>query len=513
MDDFDIINEELIEQANNLHKYATNKVICEQNKFRKLDDEHIKENSEIKQLKLICIDEKEVSKDIKLASKDLTDKEVNDIDNNNVNTNNEHLTLICKEIEEKESNNDENINFLDDKYKDTCSLNLKNEDISDSISKEYEAIDFYDFEKIKELDLFELNGLDKEDRMKIHKILKGHPQICSKTNTAGVMTIKLTRRTKRFIFTLKKINKDTTEACRIICSMLKVPYKNISFAGNKDKRAITYQQVSVEGCSFLSLYNLAKKINTNDGSLAIYNIRQCNNHLKLGELKGNRFCITIKKLESSINDDFWMDKINPNKLQDGFINYFGQQRFGKNLDNHIIGGLILKNDYEKAIEEIMSLRKSDNDNIKEAKELYFTGNYNESMKMFPFRYVVEKWICKCRNNKTNDKKVIFGIKKETLKLYLHAYQSFIFNNEINDEIENVGQANLLIDKSIELKIEENKHLKGGNRKIIEKAFDIKFVKSNNSITINFTLNSSCYATMALRELIGDSVVFAHNKTI
>ncbi|KAM0682572.1 multisubstrate pseudouridine synthase 7, partial [Conglomerata obtusa] len=242
MDDFDIINEELIEQANNLHKYATNKVICEQNKFRKLDDEHIQENSEIKQLTLCGIDEKEGCKDIRLAFKDFTDKEYDVFDSNNVNINNEHLTLICKDIEIKEINNKQNNIVSDNIYKDTCNLKPNNHDNFDSISKEYEAIDFYNFEKTKEYVLFELNGHDKEDRMKIHKILKGHPQICSKTNTAGVMTIKLTRKTKRFIFTLKKINKDTTEACHIICSMLKVPYKNISFAGNKDKRAITYQQ-------------------------------------------------------------------------------------------------------------------------------------------------------------------------------------------------------------------------------------------------------------------------------
>src|SRR3989338_9232791 len=47
--------------------------------------------------------------------------------------------------------------------------------------------------------------------------------------------------------TLKKTDFDQQKALRTIADSLKIPLKNIGFAGTKDKKAITSQLISIKG--------------------------------------------------------------------------------------------------------------------------------------------------------------------------------------------------------------------------------------------------------------------------
>ncbi|KAM0675314.1 hypothetical protein GVAV_001139 [Gurleya vavrai] len=405
---------------------------------------------------------------------------------NSIEKNNEYNNNI-------DNNNVEKNNIIDN--------NLENKDREDFIN-------LYDFSNEKDINLFQINNLDKNERTKIHKIINKHPLLNSKTNQNGHLQVDFCKSNKFYEFTMKKINKNTVEACNFICSMLKISFNKISFAGNKDKRAITYQKIVVEGCKFFDLINLAYKFKKENGNISIFNIKQCGSHLKLGNLLGNKFIIAIKDKNENLDSELEkIDEAKVKKLENGFINYYGQQRFGKNFDNHLLGKMILNNEYEKFINEVMSIKESDTADVNDAKIFFKEKKYEKASVKFPYRYIVEKNICRGRNRNFSDKKIVLGIKREVLKLYLHAYQSFNFNDQINKEIENCDDKNKLKDKILDLKIEKNKHLKGGKRKMIEKAFDVHLVKNLNSITIHFSLPVSCYATMALREIIGDSVLF------
>lgn len=95
---------------------------------------------------------------------------------------------------------------------------------------------------------------------------------------------------------------------------------------------------------------------------------------------------------------------------------------------------------------------------------------------------------------------------------MHAYQSYIYNKKVNDEIQSCKDKETLKDKKISLEIRNNKHMKGDTRKIIETARDIQMTKEQDSVVIMFTLSPSCYATMALREVIGDAVFYTQKQT-
>ncbi|KAM0676617.1 hypothetical protein BDAP_002201 [Binucleata daphniae] len=93
---------------------------------------------------------------------------------------------------------------------------------------------------------------------------------------------------------------------------------------------------------------------------------------------------------------------------------------------------------------------------------------------------------------------------------MHAYQSYIFNNKVNKEISKCLDKQKLYEKSIGLEVRNNKHMKGDSRKIVEVASNVKMIKEEDCVVISFTLKPSCYATMALREIIGDAVLY-NNK--
>ena len=85
-------------------------------------------------------------------------------------------------------------------------------------------------------------------------------------------------------FLLKKKNYNTLRAIQQISKKLRINEKNIEFAGNKDKNAITEQVISI--------YKGNKNIeNINIKDIELKFLGQGNERIFLGNLKGNEFII------------------------------------------------------------------------------------------------------------------------------------------------------------------------------------------------------------------------------
>lgn len=109
-------------------------------------------------------------------------------------------------------------------------------------------------------------------------------------------------------FTLQKTNRETQDAIGHISRALGVNHKELSVAGTKDKRAITYQRVSLRrGRSTLesvwkATNNIHRNGNTEDSAMQRRGDRGCRvgdieyaqEALELGHLKGNRFTIALR---------------------------------------------------------------------------------------------------------------------------------------------------------------------------------------------------------------------------
>ena len=122
-------------------------------------------------------------------------------------------------------------------------------------------------------------------------------------------------------YKLTKRNCDTLKAVELISKRLNVPIKFIGYAGNKDKYAETEQSISIP-----QVFRKRADIVRID-KIALEFLGCGKNRIHLGDNYGNAFEIKVYNYK----------KYHPSTF---FINYFGEQRFGK--DNHIIGKKSLK---------------------------------------------------------------------------------------------------------------------------------------------------------------------------
>ncbi|AWI33834.1 tRNA pseudouridine(13) synthase TruD [Helicobacter apodemus] len=136
------------------------------------------------------------------------------------------------------------------------------------------------------------------------------------------------------IIKLRKKNITTFEMLKAFSSYLGVKENEIGYAGLKDKDSLAIQHISLP-----SLYE--KKLESFfHERIKILETTKHQNKIKIGHLKGNRFFIRVKKL-NPLNSVKIFQIISQIKSY-GIPNYFGYQRFGKNLDNYLLGESIIK---------------------------------------------------------------------------------------------------------------------------------------------------------------------------
>lgn len=203
-----------------------------------------------------------------------------------------------------------------------------------------------------------------------------------------VSDISLVDNGKYLIFRLHKTNTNTETALQLIARALNIDRKNIGSAGNKDKLAVTTQNISIRGATKEKVLSL-RFDNFNLSFLGCLN-----EPLSLGDLKGNHFDITIRNLSSSPK--------NKTKM----INYFGTQRFS--INNADIGKAIIKKDFKKAIDLILMKESFDEEKVR---------NF-------------------LRNQPTDFVGALKRIPFKNLKLYVHSFQSYLWNQVVNTIISN-----------------------------------------------------------------------------
>ena len=228
-------------------------------------------------------------------------------------------------------------------------------------------------------------------------------------------------------------NWETNLLIREISNRLHVSRKKIEFAGTKDKRAITTQLMSL--CA-----PVEDVTNIMIRDVNIENLYTSNKPVKIGSLVGNSFKIVVRniELEKSVAFECIQQIISFILCNDGFPNFYGVQRFGIIRPiTHVVGKYVVEDDFEKAVMTyVANPIQGENEKAYEVRKLLQeTHDFPEALKSYPNHLNFEKAIL----NKlvVDPKDFVVALKilpKNLLMMFIHAYQSYIFNKILSERI-------------------------------------------------------------------------------
>ena len=236
--------------------------------------------------------------------------------------------------------------------------------------------------------------------------------------------VKLKKNGPYTIFELKKRDIDLVQAKKTIARKLKVSYREIDHAGIKDKIAVTTQLISIKT-------NRTDRTDFQTPSIALKKIGCSLKPLKSGDLKGNKFTVTLRDLSKK---DVEKIKSNVKKIKiSGIPNYFDSQRFGEDLSREgFIAKRLMKDDYETALKLYLTSENNRSSEKNEAHKLIYKS-WNKWMKCLghlqPFQKLdEEKKIVYYLTRNPNDYLQAFRkINKLKQEILVSAYQSYIWN--------------------------------------------------------------------------------------
>ncbi|TLU65050.1 tRNA pseudouridine(13) synthase TruD [Thalassotalea litorea] len=294
---------------------------------------------------------------------------------------------------------------------------------------------------------------------------------------------------EHLVLHIRKTGANTTFVARQLARYFKVKDALVSYAGMKDRNAVTEQFFSI---------HLPGKPADDISSLAIEGVEvlgkyRHNKKLKTGALSGNRFELVITGV-TDIDDIYrrWVQV-----CKHGVPNYFGEQRFGINGNNLT------------QAQEMFAGKK-----IKDKKK---RGFYLSAVRSFLFNQLVHQRI----------EERLFSVPQAGDVMMMSGSQSVFAIDEVSDDIrERFSQNDIDITACMwgrgqlmsTLRVEQREQaiaenypeycegletfgLKQERRRIRLMPSDADISQKDDTVTIKFTLPAGSFATTILRELV------------
>ncbi len=173
-------------------------------------------------------------------------------------------------------------------------------------------------------------------------------------------------------YLLRKTRWNTKDAVSAIAERLGINEKNITVAGIKDRQAVTEQHIAI-------FRGKKEHENLKIKDLELKYLGNGSERIHTGLLEGNEFELKVREID------------NPAEARETMPNYFDTQRFGVNNTNAEVGKALVMKEFQKAC-ELLGLEPEDR-------------NYVDTLK-----------------------------NQKLLTLYLHSYQSLLFNLALSEYI-------------------------------------------------------------------------------
>jgi tRNA pseudouridine13 synthase len=232
-------------------------------------------------------------------------------------------------------------------------------------------------------------------------------------------------------FEIRKTGLSTFQAVRAIARALNVPPIRISYAGLKDAQATTYQVLSVHGVPPDAVVALDLP-----GIRILWAERHARK-LKIGHLRGNRFTIRVRNVDSAAVPQ--AQAILDVLAERGVPNRFGAQRFGMRGDSDRLGRSLVRRDPEGFITAFLGGPDSaESELVREARARFDAGQWPEALQMFPGAMAEERRALEVLIRPGGDYQRATAAVSSRLKTFLvSAYQSALFNQVLDARMDSL----------------------------------------------------------------------------
>ena len=229
-------------------------------------------------------------------------------------------------------------------------------------------------------------------------------------------------------------NWETNRLIRLLSRSMRISREKVGFAGTKDKRAVTTQRMSFE-CdpSKLGLVDLQ--------DIEFSNVFRSDVPVKMGDLKGNRFVINVRDVETSPEEtkDIVSAVTDEVMAEGGFPNYYGVQRFGISRPvTHLVGERLVRGDLRGAVETYLFYPSLyEEDIVRQTREELrkCDGDYSKIDLLLPKIMGFEQTLVDyLRQNPGDYKGAIESMPSNLQMMFTHAYQSYLYNLMLSERM-------------------------------------------------------------------------------
>ncbi|XP_040885723.1 pseudouridylate synthase 7 homolog-like protein [Toxotes jaculatrix] len=258
-------------------------------------------------------------------------------------------------------------------------------------------------------------------------------------------------------FTLRKENLETLEAISYMAATLGVLPSDFTYAGIKDKRAITYQSMVVKKVSPQRLKE--KTAEFEKRGMRLSHVRSVHEPLRLGQLQGNHFDLVVRDLRPHGANDAHSSGADRNTRlvalvkeavenikATGFVNYYGPQRFGsgQSVQSDRVGLALLKEDMVSAVRLFFTPEEGDDPQSQAKRHFLQTDNAKESLALMPLSKARERLMLRALNRygtgPNGCAQAWLSLPHSMRVFYPHAYCSRVWNEAVAHRLATLGHS-------------------------------------------------------------------------
>lgn len=234
-------------------------------------------------------------------------------------------------------------------------------------------------------------------------------------------------------FTIEKAGLTTHKAVADIARALGVRPRDIGLAGLKDARAVTRQTLSIEHVDpdRIAALDLPR--------IRVLAVARHPRKLRIGHLSANRFVIRLRDVDfARVSDVHHVLEVLASR---GVPNYFGAQRFGVRGDTAEIGRRLVDGDFDGAVSLIAGAPgPHDTGSVLEARRAFEAGDYAAAATLWPRAYAAHARLSRAMaREKGNARRALRAFDRRMLRLFVNAYQSWLFNEVLARRIDGLDR--------------------------------------------------------------------------